>query len=376
MADEEEEAPVITPKRGLARRAIENNATRATDSFEATTTATVPGAYEDLQRPSYSQQYLNELKNTQNSRPSDTPPSDNPAFVSEEIDLASNFSKDLSSYQDGQQGSLIPTDAEIQEKKARRARLAKQQKYNVNPEASEDEAEHDDRPGSDEDEFLTQRDKISLRDARTIGKKEVDTRLIHDDEDLMEGFEDFTNESGRVALGKNAQNEAKARRRADMQDMISAAQEADEDDEDASDRERRDEYEELQTRKGIENMQVNGRKPQPLHDDGPRTPPRITPIPSLSDSIQDLRDKILSIEADRAKKLHRLEEIATEKQEVAQREIDIQRLLAETADKYEKLGAEAGISDKLINGSRQSNLLPNRGLEDLGVSSEGTAEAT
>lgn len=163
-------------------------------------------------RPSYSKDYLEELKKSTPSTPRDLIPlGGEEEEESRAIDIASKFgpSATLTSVEPV---SLIPTAAEIQEKKARRARLAKEQQA-----AGDDEEEP--WASDDSDAFRTMRNEISLRPK----EKYAETRLVRDDEDMAEGFEEYV-EDGNISLGRKAEREAERRRRAEMADMINQAE--------------------------------------------------------------------------------------------------------------------------------------------------------
>ena len=348
---------VFTPKKSnLSRQAISQNLLRK--SLAAPEHLSIRQTDD---RPTYSADYLNELKTSTPSTPKDLRSlSDTEGPAIQTLDIASKFGRDHIS-----RNPAIPTDAEVQEKKLRRARLAKEQKYNIRH--SSDDSDDDERDNgepahdSDEDEFRTNRNEISLLPSRS---KHPETRLVRDDEDIMEDFDAFV-EDGGITLGRKAERTQKARKKAEMADMIAAAEREDSSaDSDDSEGERRAEYEAAQTRKGMDGMKL---------DEGPsewggggtgriaKTPPRITPLPNLGGCLERLRGRLMELEAGRARKVRELEEVERERREIGEREVEIQRLLKETGERYEKLRVEAGIpEDGGPNGA------PERGLESLG----------
>lgn len=313
-------------------------------------------------RPTYNADYLNELKTSTPSTPKDLRSvSDTESTAIQTLDIASKFGQDHST-----RNPVIPTEAEIQEKKLRRARLAKEQKYNIrhSSDDSDDDEQENGEPAhdSDEDEFRNNRDEVSLLPARS---KHPETRLVRDDEDIMEDFDAFV-EDGGITLGRKAEREQKARKKAEMADMIAAAEREDSSaGSDDSDGERRAEYEAAQTRKGMDGMHLDER-----HDEWggggngriAKTPPKITPLPSLGGCMERLRGKLMELEAGRARKVAELEEVERERREIAEREGEIQRLLRETGERYERLRVEAGIGEE---GGR-NGMGAERGLESLG----------
>ena len=362
MTDDDDSASeVFTPKKSnLSRQALERNALRKSGLSTSVPTDFV--TKNETERPSYSKEYLAELKSSTPSTPQSRRSISREPQESYALDIASKFGQDIVTYEKQNRNSAVPTDAEIQEKKARRARLAKEQKYNVRPSDSSasDEDEDEDFPNkrydSDEDEFRNQHDSISLAPSRS---KHLKTRLIHDDEDIMEDFDSFV-EDGRITLGQKAEQEHKKKQREEMRELIDDAEGSSGDDSEDSEKERKEEYEAAQTRKGMEGLKVeashNSRASRA------RTPPKITPLPSLSSCLERLRSTLMMLEASQKQKVEQMHDIERERQEIAEREVEIQKLLAETGERYEKLRAEAGITD----GAALADT-PQRGLESLGA---------
>lgn len=348
---------VFTPKKSsLSRQAISQNALRK--SLAASDHLPIRNS-ED--RPSYNAAHLDELKISTPSTPKELNSlSDVESTATQALDVASKFGPDLST-----RNSAIPTDAEIREKKLRRARLAQEQKYKTRNSSSESNSDDNDAPSphdSDDDEFRSNTNTISLLPARS---KHPETRLVRDDEDVMEDFDSFV-EDGGITLGRKAEREQKARRKAEMADLIAEAErQSSSAASDDSEVERRAEYEAAQTRKGMDGMRP---------DEGTgwsggglgrvaRTPPRITPLPTLRGCLERLRERLATVEARRTLKVKELEEVEKERAEIAEREIEIQRLLKETGERYERLRAEAGITAVgNMNGAGAE-----RGLESLGA---------
>ena len=194
--DDGDSAPaVFTPKKSnLSRQAVEKNALRKTLAANISSEHLPLRQTED--RPSYSADALNELKISTPSTPkdlrslSDIEPEENKA-----LDLAAKFGSDLLVYDSN---SAIPTDAEIREKKERRARLAKEQDF-INLDDNDAEMDDEDSDG-----------ERSLLPYAKLKPKKEETRLVRDDEDIAEGFDEFVSD-GRIALGKKAEREQKKR---------------------------------------------------------------------------------------------------------------------------------------------------------------------
>ena len=178
--------------------------------------------------------------------------------------------------------------------------------------------------------------------AREKASKKEETRLVRDDEDIAEGFDEFVSD-GRIALGKKAEREQKKRDEAEMRDLINEAEggndSADSEDDD-SEAERHAAYEAAQTRKGMDGLRRVEQSTRPRR---PRTPPRITPLPTLAGCLDKLKQRLAGMEHARMQKVRRLEEIKKENEDIRIREEEIQRLLKETGERYEKLRQEAEV---------------------------------
>lgn len=342
MTEEDDQSvSVFTPKKlNLSRQAIEKNALRRTLGASLGSDPVPLRQSED--RPSYSAEYLNELKSSTPSTPKNLRPD---AEESKAIDLAAKFGSDLSVYEN----SAIPTDAEIREKKERRARLAKEEEY-INLHGSDE---------SDDDN-----NEIALRPQ----KEHPETRLIHEDEDIAEGFDDYV-EDGRIALGRKAEREQKRKLKSEMETLINEAEGGSSSDEtDDSEVERLQAYEAAQTRAGMDGLQKNGDSNQPQR---PRTPPKITPLPTLNGCLEKLRANLTKMQYEKMQHTKRLEDVRREKLEMAEREVEIQRLLKEAGENYERLRSQIG--GELAAATNGQMMLQNgsgnneRGLESLGT---------
>ncbi|KAF2400532.1 hypothetical protein EJ06DRAFT_510749 [Trichodelitschia bisporula] len=291
-------------------------------------------------RPSYSKDYINELKQSTPSTPKDltvhNPSADGTSGSA--LDMVSKFGP-LVSVNDT---PAIPTDAEIKEKKERRARLAKEKEF-ISLHGSDDE----------DDNRVLPWEK----------PKYAETRLVPDDEDVAEGFDEFV-EDGKIALGRKTERELKRRRRAEMAEMIAEAEGSGSDQEtDDSEYERKAAYDAAQTRAGTyghHNRELDGQRP--------RTPPKITPLPEMSDAVGRLRKSLAAMEETKAAKLKKLELLRREKKEIADMEIRVQSELKDTGERFEKLRIEAGLTG--ANGAEVQpcdSPMVDRGLESLGT---------
>lgn len=322
--DDDSTSDVVIPKRtNLSRIAIQRNADKrpAPDFVFRQTT---PLSHD---RPSYSKDYLNELKQSTPSTPKDTSFRSSPDTNTDsgrELDLANNFSSNPSTYQ---LPTLIPTDAEIAEKKARRARLAKEKESisldDDGDEHEDDEDEHDDNTTHDELGRLILKPK----------EKYPETRLVRDDEDMLEGFDDFTTD-GRIDFGNAAERLASAKRKAEMAALIADAEGHDEvSSDDESEAERKAAFEVTQTRHG--NYAVQDRDSEDSLR--PQTPPRILPISSLESVVERLRSKLQEMEVTRMAKMQEMQRLVAEKSSIGEEEVRVQAALKETGEKYARL---------------------------------------
>lgn len=331
MADDEgQESEVVIPKRpGLGRRALEKS------TLQSGSGRSIPlrvGPEQD--RPSYNTDYLKELRDSTPSTPK-TPATDEDKEKT--IDVAAKFGEVMKV----SAPSAIPSEAEIREKKARRARLAKEHGATV-----------------------TEQDYISLEDNTGDGDWEDgaqedhrDTRLIRDDEDFAEGFDEFV-EDGRISLGKKAEREQQRKQREQMKELIEGAEGLS--DEDDSDVEERAAYEATQTRAA---MGKSGRDPM----ERPKTPPKMTSLPRLSTCLDRLRTNLAVMEQSKTQMIGRMEELRKEKADIAVREVEIQALIKEAGDNYEKLKQEAGVVPGAIeDGTAAGEIQNERGLESFG----------
>lgn len=262
------------------------------------------------ERPIYSKDYLAELRTSSSLRP---------RLLSDREELSGSNSTTQLQVADPQLATydenttLIPSAAEIAEKKERRARLAKEQDYI----SLEEDDNHD------------------WRIARY--KPEKDTRLVRDDEDFGEGFDTFV-EDGTVALGRKAELAQGKRLRTEARELVDAAEDSSQDD---SDIERNFAYEKAQTRAGMDGL---------AHYDDQRTtadraPTTITPIPKLGVVIGRLRQRLLALEQKNALLAKEKEDLQQEGAEVAQREKEIQALVTEAGAKYERARQEAELEE-------------------------------
>lgn len=337
MADDDgEESEVVIPKRhGLGRKAMERSAFQRTLTPSGVSERLPARVGQEQDRPSYNSEFLKELRD---STPS-TPKTSTDEEKDRTVDVAAKFGEVMKV--SGQ--SAIPSEAEIREKKTRRARLA------LEHTAKEDDFIALDDNNGDED-----------WDAVARGEKEhvQDTRLVRDDEDFAEGFDEYV-EDGKISLGRKAEREQRRKNREAMQELIDDAEGIS--DEEDSDVEEKAAYEATQTKAAI------GQKSGGI--DRPRTPPKMTSLPKLASSLERLRTSLTAMETSKTQMISRLDELRREKDDIAVREVEIQGLIKEAGDNYERLKKEAGIDSAADADAHTSAgaLEHSRGLESIGA---------
>ena len=381
-------------------------------------------------RPTYSKAYLDELRNSTPSTPRELSSSrDSPGLdlISAEtgpgnntLDLASKFGPSALS-----SSSRIPTAAEIREKKERRARLAKEQLANAGSNSSNNNNNEDFIPleAYDSDgEFKPRALQVGSYLAPT---RERDTRLVHDDEDIAEGFDSFVDDPGRVTLSKKGlkaqskldrdaiRNMIDAAEGSDASDLDSAAGAGDSDDD--SDYAQHQAYETAQTHRGMDGL--SGHAAHTRMAARPRQPRETTTIPKLSAGLARLREMASRLEYERARIEKRRADIRRERAEIVEGQTHIQASLEEAGKELERVtllhqqkqkqqeeeqagpqgvataaaarnGSEAGsshlrysnengigmgtsfIGSSSTNGPTQQNSVQERGLESFGNSIE------
>lgn len=346
-----EDEEVFTPKKsGLGRRVIENNALRK--SLPGVQNLSIRTGEDDEERPTYSKDYLNELKSSTPSTPKDlrVEMEDGISLDPSELegamivdDVQEKFGSSL--VRNGT--SAIPTEAEIREKKERRARMAHEPDFiSLN----------DDGRGHGEISLLPR-------------KKKPETRLVREDEDLGEGFDEFVDD-GRISLGKKAERAEKKKKRAEMANMIHEAEGSSSDDSNDSEAERIAAYEAAQTRAGMDGLKNKSGRTL----GGVEAPPKIGPLPNLNECLEKLQRTMGEMEMSLKIEKKRMDGLKAEKDSILAREIEVQRLLKEAGDRYTAMRADTGAppvdTDVLMQGSDAPTGPPemafNRGLESFG----------
>jgi hypothetical protein len=325
--DDSSDTAVVTPKKAnLSRIALEKSAQLRARS---------PLVPEAARPTEYSKDYIAELRNSTPSTPRDLNTSADDEEETQALDIASKFGPVASL----ETSSAIPTEAEIQEKKARRRRLA----HEENALDDEDRAWASDDQG--EDEFRQHKNEISLRPKDKYG----------------EGFDDFV-EDGKISLGRKSEREAQRRRRAEMAELINDAEGGSgEDGTDDSDEERNTAFASAQARAGRYGQKIED------EEDGTKTPPRVTPLPDLDEVLEGLTIDIQTKQQRKNLILQKLQDLKDDKVRIEERKKYLQEQLQKTGDEYEKLRQESGLPALPANGVEGGRLITERGLDSLGT---------
>ena len=343
VAEALQDDEAFTPKKtNLGRRVIESNALRKSLPYQGLPARATD---EDEERPTYSEDYLKELKSSTPSTPKDLKVHASVEDV-EGLDALELEGAVVVQTKDifGSSTTFIPSEAEIREKKERRARLAREKDFI---------SLHDDDNQS----------HLSL----LLRKSKPESRLVREDEDLGEGFDEFVDD-GRISLGKKQEREAKRRYRKEMADMIQQAEGSSDEHTDDSEAERRAAYEAAQTRAGMDGLHKPG---DDMEAAAVQVPAKITPLPALAECLERLQTTISEMEQDLAQRHKNLADLEQEKRDILARELDVQELLKEAGARYSVLKAESlgAVTDpqsfvEAHNGS--VDRMVDRGLESFG----------
>ncbi|KAK7404121.1 hypothetical protein QQX98_010079 [Neonectria punicea] len=336
VAGDEDNAEVFTPKKvPLGQRALENSAIKRGISSRGLPMRSLG---DDDDRPKYSKEYLDELQSSTPNNPqkvSTFSPDDVDAMDLDVSELDGALVVDSSDLGRSKPTTTILTDVEIREKKERRQRLAKEQ------------------------DFLSLEDDEENSFGR---KKKDDTRLKAEDEDLGEGFDNYV-EDGGLSLGKRAEKERRKHDRQQMAELITAAEGHTSDSSSDSDAERRIAYEAAQTRAGMDGLKKPRKDPG---QDLPQVPPKISPLPSLTECLARLQTMLKGMEEDMRGKQARVEKLKNEREDIVKREAEVQALLDDTGRKYQEAMGSSKLGET-VPGTAPAELSGARGLESLGT---------
>ncbi|KAK4161928.1 nineteen complex-related protein 2-domain-containing protein [Cladorrhinum sp. PSN259] len=325
-AEDDDSTPTaIAPKKTLGQRALEKNALR-----RSAATATLPMRFGggDEDRPKYSKEYLEELQFSTPATPATIQIQDDDEMELDESELDGALVVQQTSLahvpSHPELAAHVLSATEIRERKDRRARLA-------NEVMAQDFISLDSVSDS---ELKSSRVTLNIPSQK---KKKSESRLIAEDEDLGEGYDEFVQDS-RLALGKKAERESHRRHRQEIAELINAAESDVESDE--SEAERMAAYEAAQRRAGMDGLH------KPEDDEaniGIDAIPRMKPLPKLNEVLQRMRDIVQGLEDEVTRKRRTIEGLENERKEIEQREKEVQEILNQAGAKYhEVIGGVAG----------------------------------
>jgi hypothetical protein len=337
--NEDDDTGSASNKGSLSKKVLENSAAKR---GIATRGLPLRSFQEDEDRPKYSKEFLSELQSSTPNTPGNISTLQGDSADEMELDaseLEGALIVESTTAAPPKSQTKILTDAEIQEKKERRSRLAKEQDFI----SLEDD---------DDDDY-------------TLRKKKDDTRLKPEDEEMGEGFDDFV-EDGGLSLGKRAEKERSKRDRQQMAELINTAEGHSSDSSSDSDAERRMAYEAAQTRAGLDGLKKKPKKDP--NQDLLQIPSKITSLPNLAECVAKLQASLQSMDAHLKEKAARLQSLRTEKSEISTRQAEVQALLDETGKKYQEAMGQGLVDSTTAKPTGASaELAGARGLESLGT---------
>jgi hypothetical protein len=357
-----------TAKKPLGQRVLANNALRKSSNLPGSLPLRFGGQEE---APKYSKEYLEELQSSTPNTPQNLASlhihdEDEMELDQSELDGALVVqSTEVAPPQQPSQPTAphILTEAEIRERKERRARLAKEAEFiPLEGDSDEEEARH--HGGG----------RMTVH----FPSKKKETRLIAEDEDLGEGYDEFVSDGG-LALGRKAEREAARRHRQEMAELIQAAENGSEAESDDSEAERRAAYEAAQRRAGMDGLHRHDEDYDMDGAVGPDVIPRMKPLPKLNEVLQRMREIVQGLEDQVTQKRARIADLEKERGEILAREKEVQEILNQAGAKYQAVvtsaGRNVGNVAKMVGQSPLRPLPPGiagdltmeRGLESFGV---------
>ncbi len=361
-----------TSKKPLGQRLLENNALRRTASLQ-NLAGNIPMRFGGQDEgPKYNKEYLEELQSSTPNTPQNLASlhihDDEMELDQSELEGALVVqSTDVAPLQTAPAATAhILTEAEIRERKERRARLAKEADFISLDDESDDEA----AAGA-----TGQGGRATVN----FAKKKKESRLIAEDEDLGEGYDEFVSDGG-LALGKKAEREAARRHKQEMADLIKAAEAGSDAESDDSEAERRAAYEAAQRRAGMDGLHRHEPDRDADGAAGPDAIPRMKPLPKLNEVLQRMREIVQGLEDEVTRKRATIGGLEKEKEEILARENEVQEILNQAGAKYQEAVTNAGgavgdVAKQMVGQSPLRPLPPGlagdlpveRGLESFGA---------
>lgn len=356
----DEEIPIVLKKSALSRKAIERSALRKAGLAAGAVGIDQLNATPASERPSYSKEYLEELKSSTSTKPVEE---------EEEEAEAGNSGDDYDMILDDDVMAVVEAGNQlavarledaapagttgildeglVRVLKARRAERSTRSKAG-------------DFISLDGDEDMDDGDgEILLK-----SKKKKKSRLRGPDDGGFddEEMEKYVEDGGIILGGKAAQREQERRRREGIRDTINQAEGINSDEDADSDFSRdslAEEWERDQIRKGAFSANASASAASDL-EMLTRQPPNVTPLPSLTDALKRLEDSLAAMEFRKGQTARQAETLLHEKREIAQRENMVQDRLKKAGEEYEKLRGQLGMGGGGPEG------VVSRGLESFG----------
>ncbi|OIW23898.1 hypothetical protein CONLIGDRAFT_649227 [Coniochaeta ligniaria NRRL 30616] len=365
----DDDSALSTPAKPLSQRAAENALRKKPINLPSR----LLGGDDD--RPRYSKEYLSELQSSTPNTPRDLS-----TLTLDDDDESAQLAMVLDDPSELEGATVVPSEtastavisrtpaatilsaAQVREKKERRARLALQ---------------------GGEGEYIALDGSDASDDDRLTSKKSKDSRLIAEDEDLGEGYDEYV-EDGGLSLGRAAEKKARMRRKKEMAELIASAEGPDGDEDDDGENsddslDQRAEYEAAQRRKGM-GVEILDAGDGELG--GVDMIPKMKPLPDFNECLQRMRGLVQGLEDEVRQKRMRIAALQKEREEIVKREEEVQDVLNQAGAKYQTvLGSRAGAdganmaaqsplrnaSMPLPPGMAMPGLAVERGLESFGT---------
>lgn len=346
-------------KSALSRKAIERSAARKAGLAAGAVGIDQLNAIPTSERPSYSKEYLEELKSSTPTKPVEEEEEgrkegnggDDYDMILDDDVMAvvkAGNQRAVARLEDVPPAGItgILDEGLVRVLKARRAERSTRSKAGDFISLGGDEDLDD---GDDEILLKSKKKKSRLRGPDDGGFDDEDMEKYIEDEQIVLG-------------GKAAQREQERRRREGIRDTINQAEGINSDEDVDSDFSRdslAEEWERDQIRKGAFSTNTPGSVASDL-EMLTRQPPNVTPLPNLKDALKRLEDSLAAMEFRKAQTMKQVETLLHEKREIAQRENMVQDRLKKAGEEYEKLRGELGMGGGGPEG------LVSRGLESFG----------
>ena len=259
----------------------------------------------------------------------------------------------------------IPTATEIAEKKARRARLAAEEKADAYIKLSDDDADsssEDDRP---RDSLIVPASEVRKTDKYGHDKSRIGQYEL-DDDNFAEGFDEFVDDPARIqtVTGKETESAARKKRREEIQRHLGDDEGA-EDEEDADEAARMRDYDAAQLRHAtyINRSTTHGQAERQKQQDREREEKWrrekemryiVRPVPRMGDAVRNLKAKVESVRAEREALEKKIEGVRKEREVIKEDEERVKVLLKEAGEKLERvMGAKKGENETEKRGEEE-----------------------